>query len=130
MSGPPISHRSWTSGHPALCFQTCPVCGHAWYFQRPFCPACGDLAPESKVASGHGRLYALTTVERAPGESWQSMAPYNIVLVDADEGFRVMGHGAMGLRIGDRVTVGFITHENQMLPFFEASSLPAKKETT
>lgn len=113
-------HGDWTSGHPVLRYQACTACQQRWYFARPFCPRCGHALPESHVASGRGTVYALTAVTRAPGDAWQSLAPYTIVLVDAEEGFRLMGHGDAGLAIGDPVAGRFITNGDRVLPYFSA----------
>jgi uncharacterized OB-fold protein len=46
-------------------------------------------------------------------------APYLIVLVDADEGFRLMAHGAHDLRIGARVRCRFVPFGDRLIPFFD-----------
>ena len=74
-----------------------------WYFHRSFCPACGTDEPVVHQASGTGTVHASTLVARAPTEELRAHAPYLIVLVDADEGFRLMAHGDPDLQIGDRV---------------------------
>ena len=45
--------------------------------------------------------------------------PYNIVLVDTDEGFRMMAHGANDLRIGDSVAARFTQFAGRLVPYFE-----------
>jgi hypothetical protein len=45
--------------------------------------------------------------------------PYNIVLVDAAEGFRMMAHGEANLAIGDRVTARFAEFAGRLVPYFE-----------
>ena len=66
-----------------------------------------------------GRVYARTVVHRAPSESLRSHAPCLIVMVDADEGFRLMAHGDPGLVIGDRVRARFIDFDGGLIPRFE-----------
>jgi hypothetical protein len=45
--------------------------------------------------------------------------PYNIVLIDTAEGFRMMAHGANDLAIGDAVTARFATFAGRLVPYFE-----------
>jgi hypothetical protein len=47
------------------------------------------------------------------------LAPYRIVLVDAEEGFRMMAHGAHDLAIGDAVIARFQLFGSVLVPFFE-----------
>jgi uncharacterized OB-fold protein len=58
-------------------------------------------------------------VHRAPTEELQALVPYVIVLVDADEGFRLMAHGTDGLEIGDAVTGRLREFAGRLLPYFE-----------
>lgn len=44
--------------------------------------------------------------------------PYNIVLVDTDEGFRMMAHGDNDLGIGDKVTARFTQFVGRLVPYF------------
>ena len=109
----------WTRGGEGLAYQACSACGSRWYFHRTFCPRCGQAPPEDRAAAGGGTVHAVTLVARAPSEALRAHAPYAIVLVDADEGFRVMAHGAQGLRIGDRVRCRFIDLAGRLVPYFE-----------
>src|SRR4051812_34983642 len=102
-----MSVHDWTRNGDGIGYQVCANCAAAWYFERSFCPACGASAPERRQASGRGTIHARTLVARAPTEELRALAPYLIVLVDADEGFRLMAHGHAGLEIGDRVRARF-----------------------
>ena len=95
----------WTRGGAGIAYQTCAFCNTVWYFQRGFCPACGDGNPVTRQASGKGTVHAHTSVARAPTEELRAHAPYLIVLVDADE---VPPDGARrpDARNGDRVGRG------------------------
>ena len=97
----------WTSGHEAILYQSCGGCGKAQYFRRGFCAACGSSDLAEKRASGKGTVYATSVVMRAATPETRAHVPYNIVLVDTAEGFRMMAHGANDLRIGDSVTARF-----------------------
>jgi uncharacterized OB-fold protein len=100
-----------------LGYQRCAACGCAQFYPRPFCARCGGAAAwvDSK---GCGTVYAVTRVERAPSPDFAALVPYDILLVDLDEGFRMMAHGAPGLAIGDRVRVSFRSHGERALPYF------------
>jgi uncharacterized OB-fold protein len=74
-----------------LQYQRCGGCGHVWYFQRDFCPACGHAPPQTLAADGAGTLHASTLVHRAPSEEFKPLLPYSIVLVDLREGFASWG---------------------------------------
>jgi uncharacterized protein len=101
-----------------LQYQRCESCGHAWYFRRDFCPACGHTAPRTLGADGAGTLYASTLVHRAPSEEFKPLLPYSIVLVDMREGFRVMGHADPGLPLDSAVRCHMRLIAGRPLPFF------------
>jgi uncharacterized OB-fold protein len=102
----------------ALRYQRCADCGHAQFYPRPFCARCGG-APAWAHSKGCGTVYAVTRVGRAPSPDFAVLVPYDILLVDLDEGFRMMAHGAPGLAIGDRVRVSFRAHGERALPYFK-----------
>ena len=109
----------WTAGAPAIAYQRCVACDARWYFQRAFCPRCGDLTPETRLAAGVGTVYARTLVARAPTETLRPFAPYCVLLVDADEGFRLMAHGDPQLAIGTRVRARFVRLADRLVPYFD-----------
>lgn len=102
----------------SLQYQQCPGCGHAWYFQRDFCPACGASPPRTLAADGAGTVYASTLVSRAPSDEFRALLPYTIVLVDMREGFRVMGHAQPGLPLDSAVRCEMRRIAGRLLPFF------------
>lgn len=112
----------WTRGGDSLLFQQCGACQHTFYFHRSFCPACGDASPTTLPSKGRGTVHAGTLVQRAPGDEFRAIVPYRIVLVDMDEGFRVMGHADPSLAIGDVVACRIETIAGRPLPFFSAAS--------
>lgn len=114
----------WTRGGAGIAYQTCASCEAVWYFRRGFCPACGDGNPVTRQASGSGTVHTRTSVARAPTDELRAHAPYLIVLVDADEGFRLMTHGDPTLEIGDRVRVRFVDLAGKKIPYFEPADGP------
>jgi uncharacterized OB-fold protein len=109
----------WTAGHEAILYQSCDACGKVQYFRHGFCAACGSSDLTDKRASGKGTVYAASVVTRAATPETRAHVPYNIVLIDAAEGFRMMAHGALDLRIGDSVTARFVQFAGRLVPYFE-----------
>ncbi|WP_424627653.1 Zn-ribbon domain-containing OB-fold protein [Bradyrhizobium sp. SYSU BS000235] len=97
----------WTEGAEAVLYQSCDACRHVWYFRRAFCPSCGAQEPQTRRASGSGEVYAATIVCRAATPEAKAHVPYAIVLVDMEEGFRMMAHGDNELVIGDKIVTQF-----------------------
>ena len=112
----------WTSGHEAILYQSCASCGKPQYFRRGFCAACGSTELSAKRASGKGIVYATSVVMRAATPETRAHVPYNIVLVDTEEGFRIMAHGATTLKIGDPVTARYVRFTGRLVPYFENST--------
>ena len=108
----------WTSGVEAILYQSCGDCGKSQYFRRGFCAACGSANLAEKRASGKGTVYATSIVTRAATPETRAHVPYNIVLVDAVEGFRMMAHGENNLAIDDEVVARFATFAGRMVPYF------------
>ena len=109
----------WTKGEAAIVYQSCSACGGLQYFRRSFCAACGAPDPVDKRASGIGTVYATSLVLRAATPETRAHVPYNIVLVDTAEGFRMMAHGANDLVIGDRATARYRQFTGRLVPYFE-----------
>jgi uncharacterized protein len=109
----------WTTGEAAIVFQSCAACGGRQYFRRSFCAACGAPDPKDQRASGEGVVYATSLVCRAATPETRAHVPYNIVLVDTTEGFRMMAHGSKNLAIGDKVIARFELFCGRIVPYFE-----------
>lgn len=115
-----IEHlEDWSLDQPGIVYQQCRSCDARCYFRRRFCPRCGAAEPSLRQASGRGTVYAATTVYRAPTEAMRPYAPYTLLLVDADEGFRMMALGAPELAIGDKVCATYRTVAGKLMPFYE-----------
>lgn len=109
----------WTKGMEVIAYQTCGACGGRQYFRRSFCAACGSSGLTEHRASGAGTVYATSLVCRAATPETRAHVPYNILLVDADEGFRMMAHGDNDLAIGDKVLARFTQFAGRLVPYFE-----------
>ena len=109
----------WTTGAEAIAYQSCTASGAQQYFHRLFCAACGAPDPVEKIARGAGTVYATSLVCRAATPEARAHVPYNIILVDTSEGFRMMAHGDHELAIGDSVMARFMPFAGRMVPYFE-----------
>ena len=108
--------RDWMDGHEAILYEFCDHCGKVTYFRRGFCPRCGASPVDVRTSRGNGTVYAATIVVRASSPEWKAVAPYPIVLVDLDEGLRVMAHATSGLAIGERVRIGWLRIGERLVP--------------
>ena len=67
-----------------LAYQYSPTAGKAVFYPRVVCPYTGETTLEWRVSQGRGTVYSNTVVHRRGEE------PYNVTLIDMDEGFRLM----------------------------------------
>ena len=67
-----------------LAYQFSPAANRAVFFPRVLCPYTGSDKLEWRVSKGRGTVYATTIVHPAEG------APFNVALIDVEEGFRLM----------------------------------------
>jgi uncharacterized OB-fold protein len=92
-----------------LAFQFSPAAGRAVFFPRLICPFTGTTTLEWRISAGFGAVHATTTVFPVGGKS-----PYNVALIDCDEGFRLMSRVesidpaevCIGMRVRLRVRPG------------------------
>ncbi len=68
-----------------LAYQWSPAANRSVFYPRLICSFTGSEHLEWRVSAGLGTVYATTVVHPA-GEG----APYNVALIDCDEGFRLM----------------------------------------
>ena len=108
----------WTTGIEAILYQCCGNCRNVQYFRRGFCAACGATELAEQRASGEGTVYATSLVCRSATPETRTHVPYNIVLVDTAEGFRMMAHGDNDLAIGDEVTASYRPFAGRLVPYF------------
>lgn len=68
----------------------CRGCGAASFPPRADCPECMGSDYEFREWTGKGKVYSFSTITAAP-TGFEDMAPYTVVLVDLDEGGRLLG---------------------------------------
>lgn len=73
-----------------LLLQHCLACAAVQYYQQTVCRACGADQLEHRAASGRGRVHSFSVVHRAPGPAFKGDTPYAILLVELEEGPRMV----------------------------------------
>src|SRR5262245_66620068 len=89
-----------------LAYQYSPTCDRPVFYPRLLCPYTGSDLLEWRVSTGLGRVYSTTVVFPQQG------APYNVALIDCDEGFRLMSRveGVASGVVGIGTAVEFCNH--------------------
>jgi len=84
-----------------LAYQWSAQANRAVFYPRMICPFTGSDRLEWRVSAGLGTVYATTVTYPREGD------PYNVALIDMDEGFRLMsrveGIAPIAVKIGMRV---------------------------
>jgi uncharacterized OB-fold protein len=95
-----------------LIVQRCPACARTRFPPMPSCPACGAPGGDDIDSAGSGGVYSFVRVHRALSPEHAEDVPYTVVVVDLDEGCRVLGRidGHEPAVIGDRVVATFADH--------------------
>ncbi len=93
-----------------LRIRRCRSCGAYHFYPRDFCPSCFSFDVEWVKASGRGTIYSFTVCHR-PAPGFEGDVPYNLVLIELEEGIRMMsnvvGCANEDLKIGMPVEVVF-----------------------
>jgi uncharacterized OB-fold protein len=95
----------------AMALQRCGQCGQFRYPPRPLCPACHATDARWAQVSGKGRVYVSLVMYRAPGPAWEQDTPYNVAMIELDEGVRLWSNvvecDPESVRIGDDVAIDY-----------------------
>ena len=75
-----------------LRFQRCTACATWRHPPRFVCPACGSAEWTWQPASGRGQVFSWTVTHRAVDPALASAVPYAVVVVELDEGVRLVGN--------------------------------------
>jgi len=73
-----------------LLLQHCDDCGHVQYYQQRICRQCQSANLQHKAASGRGTIHSFSVVYRAPGPAFKEDVPYAVLLIDLEEGPRMI----------------------------------------
>jgi uncharacterized OB-fold protein len=95
-----------------LTFQRCDRCRNAWLPPREHCPGCLSAQWKWEWASGRARVVSWVVYHRAYHPAFADRVPYNVVLVELDEGPRMISNvlgigGADGLAVDAPLQVEF-----------------------
>lgn len=75
-----------------LRLQACTECGLIRYPVAEICPRCLSTVAEWQTLSGKGEILSAITFHRAYHPAWADRVPYNVVLVQLDEGPRLFSN--------------------------------------
>lgn len=73
-----------------LLLQHCTDCAHVQYYQQRICRQCQSENLQHKAASGRGTIHSYSVVYRAPGPAFKQDVPYAVLLIDLEEGPRMI----------------------------------------
>jgi len=91
ISETPVSAPYWAALRAGrLDFQRCRGCGNAWLPPREECPRCLEADWAWETASGRGRVISWVVYHLAPNRTFASRVPYNVAIVELDEGPRLI----------------------------------------
>jgi len=75
-----------------LLIQRCRECGKFVFFPRTLCPYCLSDNMEWVKASGRGKVYSFTISYRTPVPSFREDVPYNVAIIELEEGVHMMSN--------------------------------------
>ena len=106
-----------------LRFQRCRQCGTFRHVPREICADCGSFDWDWVKSSGRGTVFTWTVVARALHPAFIGDEPYAPVVIEMEEGVRVLGQvldcPPDQLSVGMPVSVEFVPMNDQVtLPYF------------
>lgn len=106
-----------------LHMQRCAACARLVWYPRFACSHCGHDQLDWERLSGQGVVYAVSVHHRPALPALADKVPYAVVLVDLDEGARIMSTMfGQPPRVGEPVTVAWAPlPDGRNLPTFELS---------
>ena len=110
-----------------LTVQRCNACQAYFTFPpQALCAKCLSSDNEWVPVSGKGTIYSHVTYHRAWHPAYQDQIPYNVSLVDLDEGPRLVSNVVdippADVKVGMAVEVIFEDHDEYTLPKFKPSA--------
>jgi uncharacterized protein len=108
-----------------LRYQRCQACSKVQFTPRASCERCHGDNLVWHDATSLGTVLTFTRVHRAALPEFRDKVPYDIAILEMDEGFRLMVNASQALSsqmaIGLRVKVGFVMQGEVALPIAEES---------
>lgn len=117
----PTTEPFWRAAdREQLVIQRCRACGDHQFYPRPFCLACDSDQLEWVQARGSGTVYSATTVHLDADPSLGLPYPYQLAIVELDEGPRLLTNLTEPCGIGARVHVRWRPRPDQPpVPVFQ-----------
>jgi uncharacterized OB-fold protein len=117
-----VSAPFWaaTESHQ-LVMQRCESCNRLIWYPRFLCHHCGARSLRWEELSGQGVVYAVSVHHRPAHPAFAERVPYAVVLVDLEEGVRMMSN-VFGPppAVGDAVSLAWLPlDDGRNLPIFE-----------
>ncbi len=107
----PVNKPWWDAlAEGRLSFQRCGSCGNSWLPPRSECPACLADDWRWETASGRATLVSHVVYRTAYHEAFADRLPYNVAVVELDEGPRLISNildaaDGRGLRTGMKLVI-------------------------
>lgn len=103
--------------------QRCATCREHQFFPRALCVHCGSTQLDWVKPSGAGTVYSYSVVRRKP----EAGGDYNVILVDLDEGVRLMScidkGDENGIFIGQKVSARVALRNGAGVVVFDAAEV-------
>lgn len=104
----PTTEPFWNAAREErLVIQRCRACGEYQFYPRPFCLGCDSPEVEWIQACGSGTVYSATRVHLEADPSLGLPNPYDLAIVELDEGPRLLTNLTEPCDIGTRVHVAW-----------------------
>ncbi len=75
-----------------LLLQQCSMCNHYQFYPRLYCMQCGSDSIRWVEATGRGSIYSYTIIHQNKSPEFVHDTPYNVALVQLEEGPRMMSN--------------------------------------
>jgi len=110
-----------------LLLQRCTHCQRLRYPAAVVCPSCLGREAEWQRVSGRGKVFSFVIFHRAYHPAWEHKVPYNVALIELDEGpimlSNVIGVDNARLAVGLPVQAAFeVIDESLAIPVFKPVS--------
>ena len=111
---PPLKAYEDALNNGEIIYQVCGDCEHVAFYPSLVCPGCGSTNVNYTPSAGKGTVYTRTVIHS------RNRDPYNVVLIDMDEGFRIMS--AVEDTANDDVQIGMRVELKTVYPVEEANA--------
>lgn len=109
----------------SLLLPHCKSCGKIHFYPRHACPHCWGEDYDWKPASGSATVLTHTRVLANPPSHFESLLPFEIAIVQLEEGVTMLTNIIDGspIQVGDPLRLCFIERDGSMLPVFKSTKV-------